>query len=180
MVGMALVYLLAVGVSAHSLDAMAPNKPWGEFLSRRQLASLAVVGLVPALGLGLYYALSFAPLLLPVGVLEFFFLVAYNLELFKGRFHGDFWFAFSWGFLPVLAGFIVQTDSVSLSSLACAVFGFSTAYVEISASRPYKALKKERSGSALAVASKLESVLKGVVASVIAAAAFLLLHALYG
>lgn len=180
MVGMALVYLLAVGVSAHSLDAMAPNKPWGAFLSRRQLASLAVVCLVPALGLGLYYALSFAPLLLPVGVLEFFFLLAYNLELFKGRFHGDFWFAFSWGFLPVLAGFIVQTDAVSLSSLACAVFGFSTAYVEISASRPYKALKKERSGSALALASKLESVLKGVVASVIAAAAFLLLHALYG
>jgi len=180
MVGMALVYLLAVGVSAHSLDAMAPNKPWGAFLSRRQLASLAVVCLVPALGLGLYYALSFAPLLLLVGVLEFFFLLAYNLELFKGRFHGDFWFAFSWGFLPVLAGFIVQTDAVSLSSLACAVFGFSTAYVEISASRPYKALKKERSGSALALASKLESVLKGVVASVIAAAAFLLLHALYG
>lgn len=178
MLGMAAVYLLAVGVSAHSLDAMAPNKPWGDFLSRRQLAALAAAALAPALAIGLYYALGVAPLLIPVGVAEIFFLLAYNLELFGGRFHTDLWFAASWGLLPVLAGYIVQTDSVSLASLAGGAFGFLTAFIEINASRPYKALKRGKADSE--VASRLEAVLKGVVATVIAAAALLLALSLHG
>jgi hypothetical protein len=171
---MALVYLLAVGVSAHSLDAMAPNKPWGDFLSRRQLLGLALAGLVPALAIGLYYAIVYAPVLLPLGALELFFLLAYNLELFQGRFHTDFWFAVSWGFLPVLVGYAVQANALSLASAAGALFGLFTAFVEISASRPYKALKREPDPESLLLAAKFEAVLKGVVASVLAAAAFLL------
>ena len=180
MVGMALAYLLAVGIAAHSLDALAPNKPWGEFLSRRQLLWLAALGLVPALGLGLYFSLAFAPLLIPVGAAELFFLLAYNLEYFGGRFHTDFWFAASWGFLPVLAGYVVQTGSISLVSLGGGLFGFFTAYVEISASRPYKELKRLGGGSSPALAKRLESVLKGIVACVLATALFLLLRALTG
>ncbi|MDE1853490.1 MAG: hypothetical protein KGI38_07065 [Thaumarchaeota archaeon] len=179
MAGMALVYLLAVGVSAHSLDALAPNKPWGNFLTRRQLLILAIAALVPALGLGLFYALAYAPLLLPLGVAEIFFLLAYNLELFGGKFHTDFWFAASWGFLPVLAGYAVQTDSLSLSSLAGGLFGFFTAFVEINASRPYKALKRDPHGESSEVASRLESILKGIVATVLAAAAALLMLRLF-
>ena len=173
MTGMALAYLLAVGVSAHSLDAMAPNKPWGDFLTHRQLGGLAAVALVPALGIGLYYALAFAPLLLPLGATELFFLLAYNLELFGGRFHTDFWFATSWGFLPVLVGYALQADSFSLASLCGGLFGFFTAYVEISASRPYKTLKRE--GTDLQAASRFESVLKAVVATVLVTALMLLL-----
>ncbi len=171
--GMALVYLLAVGVSAHSLDAMAPNKPWGEFLTTRQLLLLAVAGLVPALGLGLYYALVYAPLLLVVGVFELFFLLSYNLELFGGYFHTDLWFSLSWGFLPVLAGYVAQTNAVGPTSLAGGVFGFCTAYVEINASRPYKALKKQASRLGSPFAPRFESILKAVVASVLAVAALL-------
>lgn len=171
MFGMALVYLLAVGISAHSLDAMAPNKPWGDFLSRKQLAILAAGALVPALAIGLYYAVGVAPLLIPIGLAELFFLLAYNLELFRGAFHTDFWFATSWGFLPVLAGFVVQTDSLNVASLAGGVFGFCTAFIEISASRPYKALKRERSASG--VTARLEAILKGIVATVIVTALLL-------
>jgi hypothetical protein len=180
MVGMALVYLLAVGVSAHSLDAMAPNKPWGNFLTRRQLATLAVVSLVPALAVGLFYALTDAPLLLLVGVVELFFLLSYNLELFKGKFHTDVWFGFSWGFLPVLAGYIVQTDTLNLPSLMAGFFGFLTAYVEINASRPYKTLRRDPTTASSPVALRLESILKGIVATVIATAGFLLAFALLG
>ena len=179
MAGMAVVYLLAVGVSAHSLDAMAPNRPWGEFLTRGQLEALALASLVPALAVGLFYALAYAPLLIPVGIAELFFLLAYNLELFGGAFHSDLWFAASWGFLPVIAGFVVQTDAVSIPSLAGGAFGFFTAFVEISASRPYKALRRGE-GDESQVASKLESVLKGIVLAVIATAAFLLSRALFG
>ena len=178
MAALAAVYLLAVGVSAHSLDAMSPNRPWGDFLSRRQLAALAAAALVPALGLGLYLTLTCAPLLFVVGAVELFFLLAYNLELFAGAFHTDLWFATSWGFLPVIAGYVVQTDSVSPASLAAGLFGFFTAYVEINASRPYKAIKLEK-GGASPMASKLESILKGIVLAVVATAAFLMALALH-
>jgi len=176
---MALVYLLAVGVAAHSLDAMSPNKPWGSFLSRRQLLVMAIGALVPALALGLYLAVSYAILLIPLGLVEFFFLLAYNLELFSGRFHTDFWFSLSWGFLPVLVGFVVQADAVTVPALAGGLFGFFTAFVEINASRPYKALKRQPGGASSLLATRFESILKGVVASVLAVAAFLLALALF-
>ena len=176
---MTLAYLLAVGVSAHSLDAMSPNKPWGDFLSRRQLLLLATGGLIPALSLAGYLALTYAPLLIPLGVVELFLLLAYNLELFRGRFHTDLWFAFSWGFLPVLVGFILQADSIGLTSFGGALFGFTTAYVEINASRPYKAMMKS-GGELTQTAARLESILKGLVASVLLVAAFLLIHASTG
>jgi hypothetical protein len=178
MVGMALVYLLAVGVSAHSMDAMAPNKPWGSFLTRRQLAILAVISLVSALAIGLFYALTVAPLLLLVGSVELFFLLSYNLELFKGKFHTEVWFGLSWGFLPVLAGYIVQTDTLNVPSLVAGLFGFLTAYVEINASRPYKTLKRDPAAASSQMVLRLESILKGIVATVIAAAGFLLAFAL--
>lgn len=174
MEGIAVAYLLAVGISAHSLDALAPNKPWGDFLSKSQLQALAVAALIPSLGIGLYYALNYAPLLLPLGALELFLLFAYNLELFGGRFHTDIWFATSWGFLPVVVGFVVQTNTITLTPLAGGLFGFFTAFVEINASRPYKAFKKEPDGRSSPLASRFESILKGVVASVLAAALFLL------
>jgi 4-hydroxybenzoate polyprenyltransferase len=177
---LALVYLLAVGISAHALDATGPNKPWGAFLSRRQLQLLAICGLVPSLGLGLYLALRFALILLPLGALELFLLLAYNLELFGKRFHTDGWFALSWGFLPVVVGYAVQTDSISPVSLAGGLFGLFTALVEISASRPYKELKKQPDGRSSPLAAKFESILKGVVASVLAAALFLLLLGVFG
>jgi voltage-gated potassium channel Kch len=180
MVGMFVVYLLAVGVAAHALDAMGPNKPWGDFLSRRQLGWLAGLALIPALALGLYFAIWSAPLLIPLGLAELFFLLAYNLELFGGRFHTDFWFAASWGFLPVLAGFVVQTNTLSLASIAGGFFGLFTAFVEISASRPYKSLKRQPGGATAPVTYRLESILKGIVATVLATAFLLLLHALYG
>lgn len=172
--GIVVVYLLAVGVAAHSLDAMGPNRPWGDLLSRSRLIVLAVVALVPACAIGLFYAFTVAPLLLPLGAAELFFLLAYNLEPFGGKFHTDSWFAVSWGFLPVLAGFIVQTDTLGLASLAAGLFGFFTAFIEINASRPYKALKRGTMHSDSPMASKLESVLKSVVAAVLATALFLL------
>lgn len=180
MLGMALVYLLAVGVSAHSLDATAPNKPWGTFLSRRQLFLLAAAGLVPALAIGLYYSFSYAILLIPIGLAELFFLVSYNLEYFGGTFHTDFWFAFSWGFLPALAGYVVQADSVDLVALAAGLFGFLTATIEIRASRPYRALKREERGRPVSPrASRLELYLKGIVSTVIATALVLLVLSLF-
>ncbi len=173
------VYVLAVGISAHALDATAPNKPWGLLLSRKLLLTLAAVALVPALAIGAYYSVAFAPYLLVVGALEVFFLFAYNLELFRGRFHTDLWFAFSWGMLPVLAGYVLQTNSVSPAAIALGAFGFATSFGEINASRPYKALRRlgER---APPETTKFANILKALVGSHLLLALVLLLYRLSG
>jgi hypothetical protein len=179
MAGLVLVYLLAVGVCAHALDALAPNKPWGAFLTQKHLKVLAFSALVPALILGLYYALAYAPWLVLVGSAEIFFLFSYNLELFKARFHTEAWFALSWGFFPVFAGFVLQTNTLSPVAAAGCLFGFTTAYVEINASKPYKALRKQHGDARSAeYERRYEGILKGVVASVLVLAALLVLYRL--
>lgn len=137
-------YFFALGVGAHALDALGSKgkKPWGRVFSERQLWGLAIVSLVIAYAIGIYYMVYYTPLLWIIALLEGFFLLAYNLEWFGGRFHTDEWFAFSWGFLPVLAGYVLQTNRLSLPSLALAAAAGFLSLVEITASRPYKELKR--------------------------------------
>ena len=73
--------------------------------------------------IAIYYMIFCVPLLWVVALLEGFFVFAYNLEWFGGKFHKDLCFAFSWGFLPVPAGYIMQTNEVTLGVLAIAVAG---------------------------------------------------------
>jgi hypothetical protein len=138
------VYFLGLGVAAHALDALGSKgtKPWGAAFSKNQLWGAAILSLFFAYLIAIYYMVRYVPLLWPVALLEGFFVFAYNLEWFHGRFHTDNWFAFSWGFLPVLAGYILQTNQVSWASLTLAgSMGFFS-LVEIKASRPYRVLKK--------------------------------------
>jgi hypothetical protein len=138
------IYFLGLGVAGHALDALGGRgpKPWGEAFTHTQLRSLAASSLLLAYAIAFYYMVRHAPLLLPVALLEGFFVFAYNLEWFSGRFHHDRWFAFSWGFLPVLAGYILQTNRLSLPSFLLAGAAALFSLVEIKASRPYKALKR--------------------------------------
>ncbi len=140
----ALIYFLGLGIAAHALDAIGGKgpRPWGGHFSKQQLWILAVGSLIPAYAIGFYYILFKTPQLLVIALLEGFFLFAYNLELFGGRFHTDGWFAFSWGVLPVLAGYMIQTDRISPAALIFAGAMGLFSLVEISASRPYKELKR--------------------------------------
>lgn len=140
----ALIYFLALGVAAHAIDSIGSKKtkPWGSYFSKKQLWMLSLCTLVPAYGIGIYYMVLYVPLLWVVAIAEGFFVFAYNLELFKSRFHTDEWFAFSWGVLPVMAGFIMQTNSVSLLAFAVAAATGFVSYAEIKTSRPYKELKR--------------------------------------
>lgn len=138
------VYFLGLGIAAHALDALGSRKvkPWGKHFTRRQLWVMAIASLVIAYAIAIYYMVRYVPLLWIIAILEGFFVFAYNLEWFNGRFHTDGWFAFSWGMLPVVAGYIMQTNRVSLSAAILAVAMGLLSYVEISASRPYKELKR--------------------------------------
>lgn len=139
-----LIYFLALGVGAHALDAIGSKeaRPWGEVFSAVQLCLLAALSLSAAYAVGIYYMLFHTPLLWAVAIPEGFFVLAYNLEWFKGRFHTDGWFALSWGSLPVLAGYILQTNQISWAVILIAASTGFFSLVEIKASRPYKALKR--------------------------------------
>lgn len=169
----ALIYALALGVSAHAADTVGSKakKPWGNYFSKRQLLVLAALALAAAYAIGLYYIVYFVPLLAPIAVLEGFFLFAYNFEILGGRFHNDFWFAVSWGALPVLAGYAIQTNAADLVSIAIACVTGLVSYLEIRLSRPYKELR--RNGQDDRRAKRLEDGLKVLSVGTIAIALFL-------
>jgi small-conductance mechanosensitive channel len=143
-VAIAIIYALALGISAHTADSLGSKKvkPWGNYFNKKQLWLLIMSSLVAAYSIGIYYMILYVPLLWIVAILEGFFVFAYNFELFKGYFHNDFWFAVSWGVLAVMAGFIMQTNSIGVIPLAVSVIAGIISYVEIKISRPYKELKK--------------------------------------
>lgn len=141
---MLVVYFLGLGIAAHALDALGSRKvkPWGEHLTRRQLWGMAIVSLIGAYAILIYHSVRHVPLLWAIAVLEGFFAFAYNLEWWDGRFHTDGWFVFSWGMLPTLGGYIMQTDSISIAAMTASVATGLVSYVEIKASRPYKELRR--------------------------------------
>jgi hypothetical protein len=156
----ALIYALALGVSAHAADTLGSKKakPWGDHFSKNQLLVLMIASLSASYGIGIYYIVVHVPLLAAIAILEGFFLVAYNFEIFGGRFHNDFWFAVSWGALPTLAGYIMQTNALEALPVIVAGIAGVASFVEIRMSRPYKELK--RKGESSPRVRRLENSLK--------------------
>jgi hypothetical protein len=143
-IAIALIYILALGVSAHLLDAVGgKTKPWGN-LPKKKIWIIALVSLGIAFSIGIYYAFLDSPLLFPIGIMEGFFLFAYNLELFGGKFHNKKTTVFSWGILPVFAGSAIQTNSISFEALIISVITSLLTLILISNSRPYKILKQTK------------------------------------
>jgi hypothetical protein len=153
---------LGLGVSAHAADNLGSKKikPWGNFFSTFELRLMVMGGLSVSYFLGIYYIIIFVPLLSIIAIIEGFFLFAYNFELFNGFFHNNFWFAISWGSLPLLAGFVIQTNSISILSLIASIVAFLAAYIEIRISRKYKELKRKPSDIVDCNIKKLEHSLK--------------------
>ncbi len=158
----ALIYILALGISAHVADSLGSKKtkPWGSYFTKRQLWVIMGASLTAAYAIGTYYIVLFVPLLAIIAVLEGCFLFTYNYETWGGIFHNDFWFAVSWGSLPVFAGYIIQTNSISILALVAAGLTGLMSYAEIRMSRPYKHLKQRNSNDALT--ARLESRLKAL------------------
>jgi xanthine/uracil permease len=179
------VYFLGLGIAAHALDALGSKgvKPWGSVFTKKQLWTLAGVSLVFAYLIAIYYMVLFVPLLWVVAILEGFFVFAYNLEWLEGKFHTDNWFAFSWGFLPVVAGYIMQTNNISIEALTVALSMALFSLVEIKASRPYKALKQrlnDLGDQEMYLMGKYEAILKSVSTGVMVLGAGLFFWRLIG
>lgn len=137
------LYFFAIGISAHCLDALGGNrKPWGN-ISHSKLWLASTVSLILSFSVGLYYAFLDSWLLFPIGIAEAFFLFAYNLELFRGRFHNNLSFVISWGILPVFAGAAIQSNSISVETIIFSAIAGIASYILIVTSRKYKELKQQ-------------------------------------
>lgn len=182
-------FFLGVGVCAHALDELR-GRPLNTQLSGTMLKTLAATALTGAVAIGVLGVLTvsatIAALILP-GV---FIVLAYNLELFGGWFHTDFWFAASWGAFPAFAGFWAcsQTFDVQLALAVGACFALSVLQRRLST--PVRKLRRrtrslegrqllldgsEERLSARSIAAPMEAGLKACAAALVLLAAALVL-----
>src|SRR6059058_948522 len=113
-------FFLAVGIGAHALDELNGH-PLRTRLSDRVLAIAAGAALAGAVGIGIVGLFVVSWTLLPFIAVGAVAVLAYNLELFDGRFHTDFWFAAAWGAFPALTGW--WSNALGIHSAGEAVAG---------------------------------------------------------
>jgi hypothetical protein len=140
-------FFLAVGIGAHTLDELN-GRPLNTRLSDRTLIGLAVGSMAGAIGIGIAGCLIVSATLIPFVAAGGFLVVAYNLELFGGRFHTDFWLAAAWGAFPALTSWWVNT--LSFGSAKTVVAGalvtagcFGLAAVQRRLSTPVRRLRRK-------------------------------------
>ena len=113
-------FFLGLGIGAHALDETMGN-PLQTRLSKKSLYVIGFSALFAAIAIGLYYVYALSVLILPFVLIESFFALAYNLEMFQSKFHSDLVFALSWGSIPYLTGYFVNALSISLATIVMAV-----------------------------------------------------------
>jgi hypothetical protein len=116
-------FFLAVGIGAHALDELR-GRPLQTRIPDAVLVTLAVVSIAGAVAIGLVGAVTVDPWIGAFVAAGAFIVVAYNLELFSGRFHGDFWFALAWGAFPLLTGYFAVTEELDAIAVVAAAFAF--------------------------------------------------------
>jgi hypothetical protein len=136
-----LAFFLAVGIAAHALDELR-GRPLQTAIPAGVLWTAAALGLMGAVALGIAGVFVVGPWLLPFIAMGVFFVFAYNLELLRGKVHGDVWFALSWGAFPVVTAYFAQTGKLSLAALAVAAAGYALSYAQRMLSTPARLLRR--------------------------------------
>jgi hypothetical protein len=114
-------FFLAVGVGAHALDELN-GRPLRTAIPSRVLVGLAGVSLAAAAAIGIFGAATVDPWIAAFVIGGIFIVLAYNLELFGGRFHSDRWFAIDWGAFPLLTGYFAAAETIRVEAVAAAAF----------------------------------------------------------
>jgi hypothetical protein len=116
-------FFLAVGIGAHALDELY-GRPLKTRIPDAVLIALAASSIALAAGIGVVGAVVVNPWIGAFVAAGSFIVVAYNCELFAGRFHTDSWFALSWGAFPLLTGFFAASETITLTAVLAALFAF--------------------------------------------------------
>jgi hypothetical protein len=136
-----LAFFLGVGVCAHALDELN-GRPLRTQLSDRMLIGLAVVALAGAVAIGIAGAATVSVGLVPFVAVGAFIVVAYNLELFGGRFHSGFWFAAAWGAFPALTSYWINALDIRLQGVLVAGGCFALSLAQRRLSTPVRELRR--------------------------------------
>ena len=100
-----LAFLLAMGVGAHALDELHGRPLADAHPARRCSPRSRRCRSRAACAIGIVVAVQRDALAPRLRRRRRFLVVAYNLELFGGAFHGGLWFAAAWGAFPVLTAY---------------------------------------------------------------------------
>jgi hypothetical protein len=146
----ALAFFLAMGVGAHALDELH-GRPLSTRIPSRMLVGLAAASLAAACAIGVVVAVQRTLWLLLFIVAGAFIAVAYNLELFGGAFHGDVWFAASWGAFPVLTAYFAAAQQVRPAAVAAAAFALAASLAQRALSTPVRAARRTSEADPAAV-----------------------------
>ena len=114
-------FLLAMGVGAHALDELQ-GRPLRTRIGSGMLVALAAASIGGAIAIGVVAALLWSLWLLAFVAAGGFLVVAYNLELAGGLFHGDPWFSLGWGAFPVLTAYFLCAGRIRAEAVAAAAF----------------------------------------------------------
>jgi hypothetical protein len=187
-----LAFALAMGVGAHALDEMK-GRPLQTRIPQAILATLAALSISAAAAIGIAVAVSRTLWLLVFVAAGAFIVVAYNLELFDGTFHGGLWFPAAWGAFPVLTAYFASARTLHGAAFAAAGYAFASSWAQRRLSTPVRLVRRRVAsvqgelelddGTTLpldadALAAEPEAALKALVAAtVLVAVALLLLRA---
>jgi hypothetical protein len=119
-VSVVLAFFFGLGIGSHALDETMGN-PLETKISKKTLYFVGFLALATAVAIGLYYVGTVSLLILPFVVVESFFAIAYNLEIFHKRFHSGLIFALSWGAIPFLTGYFVNALTLTIPVLVMAL-----------------------------------------------------------
>jgi hypothetical protein len=187
-----LAFALAMGVGAHALDELR-GRPLQTRIPPPVLWALAAASISGAAGIGIAVAISRTLWLLVFIAVGAFIVVAYNLELFAGAFHGGLWFPAAWGAFPVLTAYFASARTLHGAAFAGAGYAFASSWAQRRLSTPVRLVRRRvvtvegtielDDGTTLpldadALAAVPEAALKALVAAtVLVAVALLLLRA---
>jgi hypothetical protein len=172
--GLALgAFFLGMGVAAHALDELR-GRPLQTRIGTPVLSGLAAVSLLGGAAIGVVTAFATTLWLLVLVAAGAFIAVAYNLELFGGRFHGMLWFALGWGALPVVATYLAVAETIRVEALAAALFATIMSSVQRVLSTPVRTQRRV-DGGLTGVGKQLELALQLLAAAMVALAVALVL-----
>ncbi|MEN3311644.1 MAG: hypothetical protein V7645_973 [Actinomycetota bacterium] len=136
-----LAFFLGMGVGAHALDELN-GRPLETRIGNTALGALAISSLAGAAAIGIVVALRTSLWLLAFVAAGTFIAVAYNLELFDGRVHGDPWFSLAWGAFPVLATYFAAAETIRVEAVLGAAFAALLSHAQRRLSTPVRLVRR--------------------------------------
>jgi hypothetical protein len=136
-----LAFFLGMGIGAHALDELH-GRPLATRIPARTLVVLAVASLAAAAGIGIAVALRTNLWLLAFVAVGAFIAVAYNLELFGSRLHGDPWFSLAWGAFPVLTAYFAAAETIRIEAVFAAAFAALLSHAQRRLSTPVRLVRR--------------------------------------